>query len=143
MKNRQITPGRVFRLAITLLFFAAAPTAGDIGSCGQAPDEVDPTKFFTAKELLDCEKCRACGILTDACIRACEPALDISEFPASCYPLVHDGEVCLNALRAADCSSYDRYMDDVAPTLPTECNFCPPCDDGGLPDGAPSFAPCE
>jgi hypothetical protein len=40
-------------------------------------------------------------------------------------PLVHDGEVCLRALDDAACEDYLEYMSDVAPTVPTECNFCP------------------
>jgi hypothetical protein len=39
--------------------------------------------------------------------------------------LVHDGEVCLRALEVAACDDYALFMDDVAPSLPTECNFCP------------------
>jgi hypothetical protein len=46
-------------------------------------------------------------------------------FDPDCFPLVHDGEVCLNALRAASCNDYANYVDDLAPTVPTECNFCP------------------
>lgn len=142
-RPRRVQPGTVLRVALVALLFTAAPTVGDIGSCGQSPDDLDPVKYFTAKETLDCERCRACDILTDACTRACEPALDLSDFPSGCYPLVHDGEVCLRVLSASSCQEYAGFMADVAPTLPTECNFCPPCDDGGLPDGSPVLAPCE
>ncbi len=132
----RITKGTIARLAVAVLFFTAAPTAGDIGSCGQAPDDLDPQKFFSAKEKQDCEKCLACNITTNACELACEPFLDQSEFPAHCYPLVHDGEVCLHALQASSCADYRQFMNDFTPTIPTECNFCPPCDDGGAPDAA-------
>lgn len=134
----------IARLAVVTIFFTAAPTAGDIGSCGQAPDDLDPVKFYTAKEQLDCKKCIACDLTTDACVRACEPELDVANFPLSCFPLVHDGEVCLHALEVSSCDDYTLFMSDVAPTIPTECNFCPPCDDGGVPDGAGVNLPrCE
>lgn len=139
----RIGPRTVFRLAVLVIFFAAAPTVGDIGSCGAAPDEMDPVKFFTAKETLDCEKCQACEILSEACKRACEPELDLEDFPDGCRPLVHDGEVCLTSLEGAGCDDYRKYMSDFSPTIPTECNFCPPCDDGGLPDGSPPLPRCE
>lgn len=107
------------------LAFLAAPTAGDIGSCGQDPDALDPEKFFAFKEAVDCRACSECGITTEACARACDPALDERAFPEGCFPLVHDGEVCLNALAAAGCDDYASFMSDSAPTVPTECNFCP------------------
>lgn len=135
--------GTVLRLAIVLLFFTAAPTVGDIGACGQAPDEMDPVKFFTAKDEVDCQKCVACGIVSQACNVACDIGLSQEDFPADCRPLVHDGEVCLNALGASGCGAYRQYMSDLAPTIPTECNFCPPCDDGGVPDGSPALPRCE
>jgi hypothetical protein len=107
------------------LFFSAAPTAGDIGSCGQAPDDLDGEKFFGSKQALDCRRCGECGFTTKACDRACAPALEQSAFPAGCYPLVHDGEVCLDALTAASCKEYEAYVADEGATVPTECNFCP------------------
>lgn len=138
---RRVRPGTVLRLALLVLFFTAAPTVGDIGSCGQAPDEMDPVKFYTAKQQLDCDRCTTCGLLSEACTRACEPALEQTDFPRDCRPLVHDGEVCLNALQASGCDDYRQYMSDFQPTIPTECNFCPPCDDGGVPDGSPPDLP--
>jgi hypothetical protein len=143
--KKRISSRAVVRLGLLLLFFTAAPTVGDIGSCGQAPDELDPTRYFTAKESLDCLKCTQCNLLgqSEACVRACEPALDQTEFPRDCYPLAHDGEVCLHVLRASDCNDYRQFMSDIAPTIPTECNFCPPCNDGGLPDGSPVLPTCE
>lgn len=140
------TRGSILRLAIAVLFFTAAPTAGDIGSCGQPPDELDPVKFYQAKENQDCEKCHFCELTTQACVLACEPYLDTSEFPQHCYPLVHDGEVCLHALKAASCDEYRQFMSDVTPTIPTECDFCPPCTDGGAPSsdaGGASPPRCE
>jgi hypothetical protein len=48
-----------------------------------------------------------------------------ADFPEGCAPLVHDGEVCLRALHFASCDAYRGYVDDAAPTVPTECDFCP------------------
>jgi hypothetical protein len=205
----------VLRLAAVLIFFTAAPTAGDIGSCGQAPDDLDPARYFALEKTIDCKKCIECELLTDQCKLACKPALgdpwaffatsasaecqtciqdempsstckaactpcklgDSScesaseccsfaprllmpfvsrgpkacdegfclqvEFLRDCYPVVHDGEVCADALQASSCSDYRSYMSDTEPTIPTECNSCPPCDDGGLPDGSPVLPRCE
>jgi hypothetical protein len=142
--KKRIGAGTVLRLGVLVLFFTAAPTVGDIGSCGQAPDEMDPVKYFTAKEELDCQKCILCELFSEACKRACEPELDQEEFPEDCRPLVHDGEVCLNALKGSGCNVYAGYMSDSAPTIPTECNFCPPCSDGGVPEaGAPELPRCD
>jgi hypothetical protein len=118
-------PGEIARLAITLLFFAAAPTAGDIGSCGQPTDDLDPAKFFNVKGQIDCGRCGECGLNTTACQNACALIVP-TDFAPDCYPLVHDGEVCLNALLAAGCEDYTSYMADTGARLPTECNFCPP-----------------
>ncbi len=126
--------GEIARLAIVALFFLAAPTAGDIGSCGQTPVDLDATKFFQVKEAIDCAKCDACGILSRACDRACDSTPSQATFPNGCYPLVHDGEVCLNALDAAGCDEYQAYVSDLGPTTPTERNFCPLTADAGSPD---------
>lgn len=178
MKKR-IQHGTVLRLAAVLLFFTAAPVAGDIGSCGQPPDDLNPTTYFMVKESLDCKRCLECMLRSEACQIACKPVIEsndpnaaaflpaacdtcaqqelptdacklacatgtqLSEFPRDCYPLVHDGEACLNALKASGCNDYRLFMADLEPTIPTECNFCPPCDDGGLPDGSPVLPKCE
>ncbi len=107
------------------LFASAAPTAGDVGSCGQPAEDLDAPKFFGSKQALDCRRCDECGISSPACDRACAPALQQSEFAAGCYPLVHDGEVCLDALQAASCTDYASYLSTDAPSVPTECDFCP------------------
>ncbi|HZO14210.1 MAG TPA: hypothetical protein VFB62_13155 [Polyangiaceae bacterium] len=114
-------------LALLALFVLAAPTAGDIGSCRQEAAELDNIKFFAEKKSIDCGKCVECGHATTLCRQACNDPFDpeTAVFPEDCVPLVHDGEVCLNALRAASCSEYATYVDDAAPTVPTECNFCP------------------
>jgi hypothetical protein len=62
--------------------------------------------------------------MTETCKRACGAAMG-GTFPTLCYPLVHDGEVCLDALEAASCSTYASYVADVGATVPTECDFCP------------------
>jgi hypothetical protein len=112
-------------LAVVLLVLVAAPTAGDIGSCGQEIEDLDAGRFFLAKADVDCEKCETCGLTTQACARACGPPVEAA-FPDGCYPLVHDGEVCLDALDAASCSDYTLFMADSGGSVPTECNFCPP-----------------
>jgi hypothetical protein len=114
-------------LSLALLVFCAAPTPGDIGGCGQRPDLLDPGAFFASKKLVDCSRCEDCGLATDSCLRACdEDSPTATAFPADCFPLVHDGEVCLRALRHASCDDYAGYVDDAAPSAPSECNFCPP-----------------
>lgn len=122
--SRPIRAARWLRLLALVVFFTAAPTAGDIGSCNQDPIDLDPVKFFRAKASIDCARCDECGYQTKACAAACStpPA---RAFPKGCYPLVHDGEVCLDALLAASCGAYGVYIDDDAPVVPTECNFCP------------------
>lgn len=132
--QRRPSRADALRLAAVVIFFAAAPTAGDIGGCGQDENDLDPGKFFSAKQAVDCERCQACAIPTEACERACFPGLLITEFPPGCVPLEHDGEVCVDALAAAGCSDYRRYMADEGSTIPTECNFCPPQLDAGVPD---------
>jgi hypothetical protein len=126
----------VLRLALAVVFFTAAPTAGDIGSCGQAEDDLDPARFFGAKQEVDCQRCADCELTSDACGKACSPGLLIREFPPGCVPLEHDGVVCIDALAAAGCGDYRRYMADEASTIPTECNFCPPQADAGAADAA-------
>jgi hypothetical protein len=46
--------------------------------------------------------------------------------------------VCLRALEAASCGTFATYVDDLAPAVPSECDFCrvaPPAP----PATAPSF----
>ncbi len=126
----RVRPSEIARLAFLALLFLAAPTPGDIGSCNQAPDALDPDKFFATKQSVDCQRCTQCGLDTQPCVRACTPPLLGGTFPTGCYPLVHDGEVCLDALVAATCSAYQSYVADEGATVPTECDFCPPRDAG-------------
>lgn len=113
------------QLALVAIFFLAAPTAGDIGGCGQKDDDLDPKKFFDAKQVSDCQRCVSCGFTTMACARACQRKAIGGSFPTGCFPLVHDGEVCLHALSAASCGDYKQYVADDGATAPTECDFCP------------------
>jgi hypothetical protein len=104
--------------------FGMAPTVGDIGSCAQPADQLDARTFFDIKAGLDCDRCGECGLSGKLCNRACkEPPA--TAFPSGCRPLVHDGEVCLRALIHASCDDYASYVNDVAPTAPSECQFCP------------------
>jgi hypothetical protein len=119
------SPAEIARLALIALVFLAAPTAGDIGSCSQTPEALDPNKFFLAKQADDCSACTDCGFTTETCKIACGKPMG-GMFPAQCYPLVQDGEVCLNALEAASCGQYEGYVADEGATVPTECDFCPP-----------------
>ena len=113
-------------LALLALVFCTAPTPGDIGGCGQRPQELDPGIFFGSKAAIDCQRCDECRLATQACKNACDvPDSYPKTFAERCLPLVHDGEVCLRALLYASCADYAAYMSDAAPTLPTECNFCP------------------
>ena len=104
--------------------FGVGATVGDIGSCGQSSDELDPVTFFGIKQQTDCDKCNECGISGARCVEACKGA-PATAFAVGCRPLVHDGEVCLRALIAASCDAYAPYMAEVSPTAPSECQFCP------------------
>ena len=115
---------RFLAKVLLVVFAVAAPTAGDIGSCGQPSAELDPVIFFAEKASSDCLRCVRCPFATLACERACSGVANVA-FEEGCYPLVHDGEGCLNALDAAPCEEYASYVDDASPTTPTECNFCP------------------
>lgn len=112
-------------LGFVALAFCAAPVPGDVGGCGQEPQELDPEIFFWSLQHYQCERCGECELTTRACERACSSELLHSEFPEDCAPLVHDGEVCLRALQNGSCGDYAEFMSDVAPTIPTECDFCP------------------
>lgn len=120
LRRLQILP-----LAAMLLLVVAAPTVGDIGGCGAEPADLDASAFFKAKAQLDCNHCAECGFVTAACLRACDPTQTPSALPLGCFPIQHDGDVCLRALDAASCDEYATYIADQGATIPTECNFCP------------------
>lgn len=103
-----------------------APTPGDVGGCGQAPQELDAPIFFATKNQIDCEACSECGFDTQTCFNACATRDTRGErFPDGCVPLVHDGEVCLRALAHTGCDDYAKFVSDVGAEVPSECNFCP------------------
>jgi hypothetical protein len=128
-------------VVVVLALLCAAPTAGDVGGCGRTVSELDATRFANARKLEDCERCNECSLTTQRCVRACDPKQASDVFiPRTCRPLLHDGEVCLRALNGASCEDYATFVDDLAPTLPTECEFCrvvpqPPASGGVFGDG--------
>jgi hypothetical protein len=126
--KRRAAPAMKLAVSFIALAFCAAPVPGDVGGCGQEVQELDRETFFWSLQRIECDHCRECGLSTDACQRACGDVLVQSEFPENCLPLVHDGEVCLRALNDGSCDDYRGYMSDSDPSIPTECNFCPPGD---------------
>lgn len=115
------------RLAFGLLVlaFCAGPVPGDVGGCGQSPQALDRAGFFESKRALDCSRCTECGLVSELCESACDPAAPPERLPRGCDPLEHDGDVCLRALLSSSCDEYERFVRDQAPETPTECNFCP------------------
>jgi len=128
--RRSASSAELARLAVVLMFFVAAPTAGDIGSCGQSADDLDALKFFAAKGGTDKKRCDECELHTAVCEELRQGKVRTIAFADGCFPLVHDGEVCLDALLAASCDDYASYVADQGAIVPTECNFCPPRDAG-------------
>jgi hypothetical protein len=125
--------GELAFAALLALVFGTAPTVGDIGSCGQQATPLDEAVFAAERKELDCQKCTECGFTTQTCIDACDPSKppDVA-WPSTCYPLQHDGVVCLDALEAAGCGAYASYVSDVDPTIPTECQFCLDVPEAGI-----------
>jgi len=118
----------ITRIILILLLVVAAPTVGDIGSCGEAPVDLDGAGFFREKAKVDCARCGECSLSTALCTAACTGAGLPTAFPEGCFPIVHDGEVCLRAIEAASCENFTTFVADQGATIPTECNFCPPED---------------
>ncbi|MGZ3456555.1 MAG: hypothetical protein ACXWUG_05580 [Polyangiales bacterium] len=130
---KEKSPGRPsIGFVIVLAILAAAPTVGDVGGCGTQVEPLDATKFFTQELDLTCSRCDECGILAPRCKTACDTRTRIvpHTFVNGCNPVVHDGEVCINALEALSCSAFDDYVERSV--LPTECDFCPQ-EDAGTP----------
>lgn len=112
-------------LAIVAVVFCAAPTVGDVGGCGREATALDESQFSRARKTADCRRCGECGLGSLRCLRACDSRqAGDAVFPATCHPLRHDGEVCLDALLAASCSDYASFVADEAPLTPPECDFC-------------------
>jgi hypothetical protein len=118
--TRRAARGLLAALALCCL----APTPGDIGGCGQTARDLDPEVFFQSKRSIECTRCGECGLRTPACELACDEAEVPEDFPEGCYPLVHDGTVCLRALTQSSCEDHSKVMGDP-PRVPSECNFCP------------------
>ena len=106
--------------------FSLAPTAGDVGGCGQDPIELTPSSFASIKKDVDCTRCKGCSLATQRCQDACNVAKAPDTIPATCHPFVHDGDVCLRALQAASCGDYAEYVRDDVSRVPSECQFCRP-----------------
>ncbi|HTQ06554.1 MAG TPA: hypothetical protein VMI54_21995 [Polyangiaceae bacterium] len=123
----QLRRHALFRLGFVLMlgFVCSAPTPGDVGGCGQHPDPLDSDTFFELKRERDCEKCGECHFTTDYCTAVCSPDYSLPTLPEGCVPLVHDGEVCLDALAATGCGQYEKYTRDQDRLAPSECQFCP------------------
>jgi hypothetical protein len=122
--------------AVVAALLCAAPTVGDVGGCGAEASDLSAPAFAAERKLLDCQRCTACGLTTQTCHVACDPkARSDVGWPATCHPLRHDGDVCLHALRAASCSDYASFVDDTAPTVPTECDFCHLIPEAAPPQG--------
>jgi hypothetical protein len=120
-----IRRGEVAFAAVLAFVAGAAPTVGDVGSCGTAASGLDVPAFLAERKALDCERCGDCGLVTLACASACDPkAPSAVTIPATCFPLQHDGDVCLRALEHASCGDYASFVSDDAPTVPSECDFC-------------------
>ncbi len=117
----------ILALTVLVLFFVAAPTPGDIGGCGEQAELLDARNFYISKAAVDCARCAQCELQTGTCVRACDDShLSSQSFADRCYPLVHDGDVCLRALEHASCDEYSSFVRDSSPLMPSECNFCPP-----------------
>jgi hypothetical protein len=119
--------------AVLALLFGAAPTVGDVGACGTKATPLDEAVFAAQRKALDCQKCTQCNLTTQTCIDACDPSKpsDVG-WPDTCFPLDHDGVVCIDALEAASCKDYASFVSDVAPTTPTECQFCLDIPEAGI-----------
>ncbi len=122
--------------AVLALVFGAGPTVGDIGSCGDPATSLDLSTFQAQRKAVDCQRCRQCGLMTQWCVNACNSdAVGPVKWPSTCDPLAHDGVVCIDALQAASCGDYASYVSDMAPTVPTECDFCHLVPEGGVTVG--------
>jgi hypothetical protein len=122
--------------AVLALVFGAGPTVGDVGSCGDQATALDLKTFQEERKAVDCERCRQCGLSTQTCADACnQNAASPIAWPSTCFPLEHDGVVCIDALQAASCGDYASYVSDTAPTVPPECDFCHDVPEAGAGPG--------
>ena len=123
--SRAARPFAVAATCALALALGTGATPGDVGGCGARASDLDVALFAKQRKDVDCARCRDCGLSTARCGRACDAAAasDVA-LPATCHPLAHDGDVCIRALRVASCDDYASYVDDDAPSSPTECDFC-------------------
>ncbi len=125
MRRPSSSIGPIRIVVVVLGVLSMAPTAGDVGGCGTEVKTLDPLAFAVARKDMDCARCQDCGIDTPRCQRACDPSKPVeTSIPSTCSPLQHDGEVCIRALDAASCDAYRTYVDELAPSTPSECQFC-------------------
>lgn len=111
---------------VTVVLLCAAPTPGDIGGCGHPAADLDAEAFLREKYRVECDACRRCSLVGARCSQACAGEIDEpARFPEGCFPLAFDGAVCLRALEQAGCHDHQRYLNDVRPSMPSECDFCP------------------
>lgn len=119
--------------ALLAVLFGAAPTVGDVGACGTKATPLDEATFAADRKALDCQRCTRCGLTTQLCADACDPSKPSPVgWPKTCFPVEHDGVVCLDALEAASCGDYASFVSDVAPTVPGECDFCRDIPEAGV-----------
>lgn len=123
-------------VALAAVVLGMGSTVGDVGGCGADATDLDETSFALARKRLDCARCTECNLTTQRCVEACDlhKPSDVG-FPPYCKPLLHDGEVCIDALRVASCSTYADYVDDQFRAVPIECEFCR----GDASDPMPTF----
>jgi hypothetical protein len=135
-RSRPIGRAELAFAAVLAVVFGAAPTVGDVGACGQTASPLDEKAFVAQRKALDCQRCTECGLSTQTCASACDRTAPSSvAFPATCFPLLHDGDVCLRALEAASCQDYASFVSDDAPTVPSECDFCHVVPEAGVSTG--------
>jgi hypothetical protein len=118
-------------VGIALALLCAAPTVGDVGSCGDEPEELTSPGYAAARKTYDCSRCKECRLSTTRCRKACDPNQPSdAELAPTCRPLLHDREVCFRALGDLSCEEFARAVDDVSPRAPSECLFCRAVDAG-------------
>ena len=118
-------PQRRHLVGILLALLCTAPTVGDVGGCGEEPEELSSGGYATARKSFECARCKECRLMTAHCRRACDPKQPSdAELAPTCRPLVHDREVCFRAMGDLSCEEFARVVDDVNPRAPSECLFC-------------------
>jgi hypothetical protein len=132
--RRRVSRRELAAAGAVAIVFGAAPTVGDVGACGRRATDLDMQVFATARKATDCRRCADCGLTTRTCTSACGVSSTVG-WPPTCHPLTEDGDVCIRALMAASCGDYASFVDDVAPTVPSECDFCHLAAQSGAPPG--------